>query len=86
VEDQVRTLESARQRMDLADANVRLAIETLEAEEALFEEGRGLQKDVLEARTQVTRARAEAAKARTDHRLAQTLLLKLQGQLTEEAP
>ncbi len=86
VEDQVRSLESARQRMDLADANVRLAIETLEAEEALFEGGRGLQKDVLEARTQVTRARAEAAKARTDYRLAQTRLLELQGQLTEDAP
>jgi outer membrane protein TolC len=86
VEDQVRVLGSARQRMELADANLRLAVETLEAEEALVEAGRVLQKDVLEARHQVSLTRAEAAKARTDYRLAQTLLLKLQGQLTEDAP
>lgn len=85
-EEQVRALQSARQRMDLADANLRLAEETLQAEEALATAGRAIQKDVLEARTEVSRTRAEAAKARTDYRLAQALLLKLQGQLTAEAP
>jgi outer membrane protein len=84
VEEQVLTLQSARQRMDLADANVRLAEETLRAEEALAAAGRTIQKDVLEARTEVARSRAEAAKARTDFRLAQALLLALQGQLSEE--
>lgn len=84
VEEQVRALQSARQRMDLADANRRLAEETLAAEEALASAGRTLQKDVLEARTEVDRTRAEAAKARTDYRLAQALLLKLQGQLSEQ--
>lgn len=86
VEEQVRTLQSARQQTDLADANQRLAEETLAAEEALAAAGRTLQKDVLEARTEVARTRAEAAKARTDYRLAQALLLKLQGQLTEAIP
>ncbi len=86
VEEQVRALQSARQQMDLADANVQLAEETLAAEEALASAGRTLQKDVLEARTEVDRTRAEAAKARTDYRLAQALLLKLQGQLTEQMP
>ena len=86
VEEQVRSLQSARQRMELADANRRLAEETLSAEEALASAGRTLQKDVLEARTEVDRTKAEAAKARTDYRLAQALLLKLQGQLTEDAP
>jgi outer membrane protein TolC len=86
VEEQVRALQSARQRMELADTNTRLAQQTLEAEEALASAGRLIQKDVLEARTELARARAEAAKARTDYRLAQALLLKLQGQLTEQSP
>jgi outer membrane protein TolC len=84
VEDQVRALQSARQRMELADANQRLADETLRAEEALATAGRTIQKNVLEARTELSRTRVEAAKARTDHRLAQAALLALQGQLTEE--
>ena len=54
-----------------------------ETEEALSEAGRTLLKDVLEARTELQRARAEAAKARTDIRLAQAFLLKLQGQLSQ---
>ncbi len=86
VEEQVRALQSARQRMQLADANLRLAEETLSAEEALAAAGRTLQKDVLEARTEVDRTKAEAAKARTDYRLAQARLLQLQGQLTQSAP
>jgi outer membrane protein TolC len=86
VENQVHLLEAARQRVDLADANEQLAAETLAAEEALAEAGRSIQKDVLEARTDLTRARAEAANARTTYRLAQTRLLQLQGQLTETTP
>ena len=86
VQQQVRRLESARQKVDLADANQRLAEETLAAEEALAEAGRSIQKDVLEARTEVDRTRAEAAKSRTDYRQAQVELLRLQGQLTERVP
>ncbi|MBW1881513.1 MAG: TolC family protein, partial [Deltaproteobacteria bacterium] len=81
VEQQVRLLSQARRRVELVDINQRLAEETLSAEEALEQAGRSIQKDVLEARTEVHRARVEAAKARADYRLAQTELLRLQGQL-----
>lgn len=81
VRQQVRLLQAAATKVELADANVRLAEETLAAEQALYEAGRSLLKTVLEARTEVERARAEAAKARTDHRLAEVELLRLQGQL-----
>ena len=86
VEQQVLSLQSARRRMELADANLRLAQQTLEAEEALASAGRNIQRDVLEARTELDRAKAEAAKARTDYRLAQAQLLRLQGQLDRMAP
>ena len=86
VETQVLTLQSARRRMELADANLRLAQETLEAEEALATAGRNIQRDVLQARTELDRAKSEAAKARTDHRLAQAQLLRLQGQLDRLSP
>jgi len=81
VEQQVLMLQSARRRMELSDANLRLADQTLEAEEALASAGRNIQRDVLEARTELDRAKADAAKARTDYRLAQAQLLRLQGQL-----
>jgi outer membrane protein TolC len=86
VEQQVLTLQSARRRMELSDANLRLAQQTLEAEEALASAGRNIQRDVLQARTEVDRAKADAAKARTDYRLAQAQLLRLQGQLDRMAP
>lgn len=86
VEEQVRALQSAKTRMELGDANLRLAEQTLAAEEALAAVGRSIQKTVLEARAAVQAALAEAAKSRTDYRLAQAQLLALQGQLTEETP
>lgn len=86
VDQGVRTLGSARQRMDLADANLRLAEQTLAAEEALAQVGRSIQKTVLEARAAVQAAKAESAKSRTDYRLAQAQLLALQGQLTDQVP
>lgn len=86
VENRVRTLTSARQRTELADANLALAEQTLAAEEALANAGRSIQKTVLEARNAVLVAKAEAAKARTDYRLAQVGLLQLQGQLTTDVP
>ena len=84
VRQQVRVLESSRRRVELADANRGLAEETLSAEEALAQAGRSIQKNVLEARKEVDRTRAEAARSRTDYRLAQVELLRLQGQLTEQ--
>lgn len=81
VSQQVLRLTQARRQVELADVNLRLAEETLAAEEALERAGRSIQKDVLEARTQVQSAHVEAAKARADYRLAQTELLRLQGQV-----
>ncbi len=86
VAQQVLALNSAARRVELSDANNRLAEETLAAEEALAAAGRTIQRDVLEARQAAEAARVEAAKARTDYRLAQVELLRLQGQLTEGAP
>lgn len=76
---QVRVMEAARQKVTLADANVRLAEETLRAEEALQAVGRAIPKDVLESRDALDKARVEAVRARTDVRLAEVELLRLQG-------
>lgn len=81
VAQQVRVLEASAKRIELTEANARLARETLAAEEALAEAGRSIQKTVLEARAEVDRTAAEVEKARTDHLLARTELLRLQGQL-----
>ena len=86
VEHQARQVTSAGRRVELADVQLRLAEETLAAEEALEEAGRAIQRDVLEARTRLFTARVEAAKARADYRQAQTELLRLQGQIDLALP
>lgn len=78
---QVRTLRSAYTQVELADANFQLAKETLEAEEARYDAGRSLLQDVLEARAEVQRTAAEAVRARTDFRVAEVELRRLQGRL-----
>ncbi len=81
VERAVRVLTSAALKVELADVNQRLAKETLAAEEALYDAGRTLLKDVLESRSSLDRARTEAVRARTDFRIAEVELLRLQGRL-----
>jgi cobalt-zinc-cadmium efflux system outer membrane protein len=81
VGQQVRALEMARQKVSLAEANVVLAEETLRAEESLAAAGRAILKDVLESRDGVAKARVEVVRARTDVRLAEVELLRLQGGL-----
>jgi outer membrane protein TolC len=83
---QVALLEGAHERVEAADAGVRLASETLDATETLLAAGRAVTKDVLEARTALQRARVEAVRARTDWRIAYTELLRLQSSLTTELP
>lgn len=78
---QVRVLEASARRVQLADANLRLARETLAADEALHETGRTLLQDVLRSRTEVERAEGEAMRARTDLRRAEVELLRLEGGL-----
>ena len=78
---QLRTLAGARQSLDLAELNVRLAEETLAAERARLSEGRSLQRDLITAQADVDRARADAEKARTDWLLALIELERLRGGL-----
>lgn len=82
VAHQVAALDASRQRIDLADANVVLATEVLDAMDALASANRAIPKDQLEARTLLDRARVEAVKARIDWRLAHTELVRLQAGLT----
>ena len=82
VSQQVHVLNSARKRVELADVNLRLAQQSLKAEEAIADVGRALQKDVLEARNALESARVEAVKSRTDYQLAWVELRRLQGVLT----
>ena len=81
VAQQVYLLNSAKKRVELADVNLRLAKQTLVAEEAVVEAGRALQNRVLEARNALESARVEAVKSRTDYQLAVVELKRLQGVL-----
>lgn len=81
VATQVRSLESARQRMELAALNLRLAEETLAAEKAKQAAGRAIEKDVIEAQRQRDAAEVEAVRSRTDYRKALVALEALQGKL-----
>lgn len=80
---QVRVIQAAATRISLADANARLAEQTLDAEEARYEAGRVLLQEVLDARRELDRTRVEAAKARTDFRVAEVELLRLQGRVED---
>jgi outer membrane protein TolC len=81
VRAQVRTLESARKSVSLAEANLAFAEETLAAERALQNAGRAIQRDVLEAIRDVDDARVALAKARADAALALVELNRLRGSL-----
>lgn len=78
---QVRTLESARLRVDLAAANLRLAEDTLAAERALAEAGRSLPRDVLAAMRGLDDAKVALERARADWQAAIVALEQLKGTL-----
>lgn len=78
---QVRTLEAARRTVELTRLNVRLGEETLAVERARLEEGRTLQKDVIEAVKDLDAARVDAEKALIDYQLAVVELERLKGGL-----
>lgn len=78
---QVRTLESAARNVELARLNVRLAEETLAADQARLTEGRALQKDVSDALRGLDQARVEAERALTDYLVAVVELERLKGGL-----
>lgn len=78
---QVRTLEAAARNIELARLNVRLAEETLAADQARLTEGRALQKDVSDALRGLDQARVEAERALTDYLVAVVELERLKGGL-----
>ncbi|MCB9759931.1 MAG: TolC family protein [Alphaproteobacteria bacterium] len=77
----VRTIETARQKLQLAELNLRLADETLAAEKARQEAGRAIEKDVLEAQTNLDNAKVSLMLSRTEFQQAVVELLALQGKL-----
>lgn len=81
VAQQARIYASAAAQIELADLEVELAEQTLQAEEARAEVGRAVQRDVLEARVAVFDAKLAATRARADAQLARIELLLLQGTL-----
>jgi len=78
---QVRSLRGAHKQVELAAKNVELAEVTLSAEKARQEQGRVLEKDVLDAQKGLTQARVTHAKARTDYALALVELGRLRGRI-----
>lgn len=81
VRSQIRSVESARLKLDLALANLDLAEQTLGAERALQDAGRALQKDVLASIKTVDDAKVAVEQARVDHALAVVELMRLRGAL-----
>ena len=79
---QIETVNAGALRLELAQSNVALAEESLAAEEALQEAGRSIQRNLLDARVQLTRSQGDLVKARTDHAAALVELQRLQGRLT----
>jgi len=78
---QVRTVEAGQIKVELSEANVRLAGATLDAEKAKQREGRAIQKDVLEAQRAESNALATLAMSRTEYVLAVVELGRLQGRI-----
>lgn len=81
VDEAVLSVQSAAQRVELADANERLQKALLGAEEAKIEAGGSIEQDLLQVRTAYASARAEAFRTRTDLRVAEVELGRLQGAL-----
>jgi len=78
---QVRAVEAAVVQVNLASANLRFAEQTLNAERALREAGRVIQKDLLESMASVDDARTQVEQAKGDYQLALIELERLKGTL-----
>ena len=68
-------------QVNLARANLDLAIKTLDADRALTEAGRVIQKDLLESIRTVDDARAQLEQAKGDYQLAIIEMERLKGTL-----
>ncbi len=81
VATELRNLDAAQARVRAADDRVAALTEALTAEEASLARGGSHPEIVLVQRRDLTLARVEALRARTDWRTAEAALLALQGQL-----
>ena len=81
VRAQIRILQSAKIKAELAQANLKVAQKTLSVDRALRDAGRKLEKDVLDAIRTVEDARGQVEKSTVDYQLAMIELLRLQGKL-----
>ena len=77
----IRTVESAARKVDLAALNLQLAEETLAAEKAKQEAGRAIEKDVLTAISSRDQAAVNLARTKADYQKAVVALEALQGKL-----
>ena len=85
VRAQIRILQSAKIKSELAQANLKVAQKTLAVDRALRDAGRKLEKDVLDAIRTVEDARGQVEKSTVDYQLAMIELLRLQGNLLATA-
>jgi outer membrane protein len=76
-----RAVETAMRNVDNARGQANLAEEVLKAEDARLAQGRGLQKDVLEARAAATQAHVSVYQALAAYHSAEAALLRLHGAL-----
>ena len=81
VRAQVRAIHAASMEIQLAAANLQLALQTLEAERALTEAGRTIQKDLLESIAAVDDARTQLERSKGEYQLALIELERLKGTL-----
>jgi|GEM_PF-1911566 len=79
----VRTLQGASQRVELSDRTVELAQQTLAADVALRDAGRGLEREVLQSQSNLIQTRLNALRARIDYRKALVELQGLRGEFGE---
>jgi len=81
IRTQARAVEGAVAQVTLARANLDLAAKTLDADRALSEAGRVIQKDLLESIRTADDARAQLEQAKGDYQLAIIELERLKGTL-----
>ena len=78
---QHRILTASLLKIDLAEANLKVAESTLVADRALRDAGRAIEKDVLNSANAVDEAKSQLEKALADYLLAQIELDRLTGSL-----
>ncbi|MFT5681471.1 MAG: outer membrane protein TolC [Myxococcota bacterium] len=81
VRAQLRAVNLATLQIELAEANLRAAEDTLNADRALRDAGRAIQRDVLESIRDFNNARVAVEKSRADYNLSLIELSRLRGAL-----